>query len=78
MISIWKFVGVSLISSEEPSIRKPIQLVSITNDTGKTAVLTHSHTLSEFITLNPFGKLKVLCRKYLGSLNVLMNSMYQV
>ena len=48
--------------------RKPHHTVSITTDTGKTAALTHSRTLCEFITLNPIGKLKVLCRKYLGSL----------
>jgi hypothetical protein len=49
--------------------------VSIITDTGKTAVLTHSHTLSEFITSNLKRRLKVLCRKYLVFLNVLMNSM---
>jgi hypothetical protein len=37
--------------------RKPIHAVSITTDTGKTAVLTHSQTLSEFITSSLNGTL---------------------
>jgi hypothetical protein len=44
--------------------------VSIITDTGKTAVFTHLHTLSEFITSNLKGNLKVLCRKYLSFLDV--------
>ena len=39
--------------------RKPHHTVSITTDTGKTTVLTHSHALFEFITSNLTGKLKV-------------------
>jgi len=37
--------------------RKPIQALPITTGKGKTAVLTHLHTLSEFITSNLTGKL---------------------
>jgi len=45
--------------------RKPIHAVSITTDTGKTTVLTHSHTLSEFITSSLNGTQKVFVENIL-------------
>ena len=58
--SFKKDVTLSMKNPPSESRQKTlVHTVSITTDTGKTAVLTHSHTLSEFITSN-------LNRKYQG------------